>query len=284
MANTLTITVDNPDELLNAGAYGAGAVIRVQSSATEGGAYADLTGTGSTPTIPLAAATRIYNGFDPAGVSTTWYRTRYENAAASRVSDWTAPFPAVSTTAYASLADTRDYLDLPDTSADELVQELLVRASAVLDAKCGRTFYRYPAVSGTEIRTYDSDGYPRLRADIVSLTTVELADYSGGAYTALTSTDWVLRPDRPEPGWPYTSLALSDRGSRSSVPWGYRIWRLTGAYGFPAVPPLIETATLELAREMYWQGRGGRQVGLEFGRLPPLVEEAVRTYGHVLVA
>ena len=40
MPNQVKLTAENPDELLNAGAYGAGAVIRLQTAATETGAFA----------------------------------------------------------------------------------------------------------------------------------------------------------------------------------------------------------------------------------------------------
>jgi len=60
--NTLTITVENPDQVLNAGLYGAGAVVRVQTGATKTGVFADVSGAGSTPTIPVVTATRSYTG------------------------------------------------------------------------------------------------------------------------------------------------------------------------------------------------------------------------------
>ena len=63
MANTLKIPVENADELLLAGVYGAGALIRIQSSTTEDGSFANLTGTGSTPTIALVAGTFIAVNF-----------------------------------------------------------------------------------------------------------------------------------------------------------------------------------------------------------------------------
>ena len=92
MAIKVEIEVEDPDALLNAGMYGAGAVIRLQWSATAAGSYADVSGTGSTPTIALVTLTDSYTGYDPVGTSSTWYRTRYENAGATRLSDWSAVF------------------------------------------------------------------------------------------------------------------------------------------------------------------------------------------------
>ena len=86
MPNLVRVLVENPDELLNAGAYGAGAVVRVQTSATQAGTYADVSGTGSTPTLALVTLIRAYTGYDPNGTVSSWYRTRYENAGATRLS------------------------------------------------------------------------------------------------------------------------------------------------------------------------------------------------------
>lgn len=80
-------------KLLNAGMYDTGALIRIQSSDAPNGTYANLAGTGSTPTIALVSGTETYEGFDPAGTSATYYRARFENAAATRVSDWKTAVP-----------------------------------------------------------------------------------------------------------------------------------------------------------------------------------------------
>lgn len=90
---TLPITTPSATVLLT-GIYGAGAVLRVQSSASETGTFADLTGVGSTPTIAIVTGTEAYTAQDPDGGSTRWYRSRIENSDASRVSDWSFVRPA----------------------------------------------------------------------------------------------------------------------------------------------------------------------------------------------
>lgn len=86
MPNILTLTASNPDQLLNAGAYGAGAVIQVQSAALAAGPFTD------DGTVPIVTAVTSYTYYDTDGTSSTWYRTRYENAAESIVSDWSSAF------------------------------------------------------------------------------------------------------------------------------------------------------------------------------------------------
>ncbi len=120
MPNILTITVDDSANLLNAGAYGAGAVIRVQTSATEAGVYGDLSGTGSTPTIAIVSGTSSYTGYDPSGTATSWYRTRYENSGATRVSDWTTAFQAGGSSAgYSNLQLLRRMVGDPGDAAHD---------------------------------------------------------------------------------------------------------------------------------------------------------------------
>lgn len=94
MANTLPLKLPqsvNAAKLLNAGMYGAAAVIRTQSSTTETGTFVDISGTGSTPTITILAGTETYDAYDPNGTSSTWYRSRFENVGGTRLSDWSAP-------------------------------------------------------------------------------------------------------------------------------------------------------------------------------------------------
>src|SRR3989304_2518318 len=91
MANAirLTLPVRTPSAtVLLAGVYGAGAGVRVQSSSSETGTFADLSGTGSTPTIPIVSGTETYTAADPGGTSASWYRARLEDSGATRVSDW----------------------------------------------------------------------------------------------------------------------------------------------------------------------------------------------------
>ena len=89
MANKIKLTLPTlvpAADLLNTDMYGAGAVIRTQSSATETGTYADITG--STVTRAIVSGTETYSAYDPLGTSGSWYRTRIENSGATRVSDW----------------------------------------------------------------------------------------------------------------------------------------------------------------------------------------------------
>ncbi|OHC40462.1 MAG: hypothetical protein A2211_05095 [Rhodanobacter sp. RIFOXYA1_FULL_67_6] len=98
MANAILVKlpVRTPSAtVLLAGVYGTSAVLRVQSGASENGTFSDLTGTGSTPTIAIVSGTETYTAADPNGTSATWYRSRIENADASRLSDWSVSQPTL---------------------------------------------------------------------------------------------------------------------------------------------------------------------------------------------
>jgi hypothetical protein len=254
VANTLKISVENADELLLAGVYGAGALIRIQSSATEGGVYANLSGTGSTPTIALVAGTSIYTGQDPSGTSSTWYKTRFENAGGTLTSDYSAAFQVApeGSGLLASLHDLRQRLEIPytDTEQDENLIEWLTQATAFIHTYTGRRFTPDGAT------TYTADGHDAVRGGrcllfpkgIRSLTMLEVADQTGGDFTEVESGHYFLRPSEAArtPGWPFTQVWLSDVGSAFFAP-GYANVRLTGAFGWAAIPADISAIALNLA-------------------------------------
>lgn len=253
MPNILTITVETPDDVLNAGAYGAGALVRLQTAATEAGAYADVTGTGSTPTIAIVAATRSYTGFDPNGTVSSWYRTRYENVGGTRVSDWSSSFQVApeGSGLICALWDVKQALGRAssDTSADEDILERIRDVTDEIQSYCGRWFVRQPA-SGTSTFLLDVPYATRelwVPVGIASLTTLEVASESqpesGGTYTTVPAADWMLRPTETmrTTGFPATRICIRDNatGSVAYFPPGYNIVRGTGARGFASVPPSV---------------------------------------------
>ena len=249
MPNQLYLTVEAPDEIRNAGAYDTGALMRVQSSTTEAGAFADLTGTGSTPTIAIVAATRSYVAYDPNGTGSTWYRTRYENAAATRLSDWTAAFQAGGETGglICSVYDVEQALGGTLSANDrELVLDYIRQVTVSIEGYCGRWFVPRP-LSGTATYRYTTRGGRRLRLPkgIRSVTTLNVATQdqpsTGGTYSAVASTDFVLEPSEAErdAGWPATSIVLlSTSGSQfySAINGA----EVIGGHGWAAVPHDIQ--------------------------------------------
>lgn len=238
MAAKLTIDLDAPADALSG--YSAGAILRVQSSATEGGVYANLT------TIPIVATTFSYEYWDNAGDTTTWYRWRIENAGATETGEWSDPFqgqdPAVDTHPSGSYADLDDLLlTVRQTVTDQRwlarARRVLVETTRDLIREVGYSHFR----SGTETRYYHGDATGRLHIHegIVSLATAEIQLSTGSTWTTLDAGDYFLegRPNESylRPGEPYFHLVLEADAAHTSFPKVRRGVRLTGVFGWPAV-------------------------------------------------
>lgn len=271
MANILTVAVDGSTELLNAGAYGTGALIRIQSSATETGTYANLAGVGSTPTIALVAGTRIHTGYDPAGTSSTWYRTRFESSDALRLSDWSAVFQVGSKEAglICSLDDVTNRLAGTASANDrELLLEFIRQTGREFQNWTGRLFVRDP-LSGTETMTFDALGraispdrrtfhFPK---GLATVTQLRVKDGTDGTFAIVPASDWFLRPvaEARDIGWPATRIEMTDRPSaantRSTFHAGYGTIEIIGARGFDTVPPDV-AGIAENAVIRRWTAKG----------------------------
>lgn len=274
MPNIVKVNVEQSTEILNAGAYAAGALVRLQWSATELGAYVDVSGTGSTPTILIVAGTRNYTGYDPAGTVSTWYRTRYENAGGTRLSDWSAAFQVGGETGgqLCSLYDVKQRLGRTetDTTMDELILEFIGRVSEGIMGYTGRRFARYPQ-SGTTTFLFDVSMYTKtiwVPHGIAEMSQLEAATATGGAYAVVSTADWFLDPPSTERdyGWPALRITLSDRqtGSVGYFYPGKRTVRATMAEGWAAVPgDIAGIAEDEVIRR--YQGRGQGYTAAESG-------------------
>jgi hypothetical protein len=272
VAIPLTIEVENPDELLNAGLYGAGAVIRIQSSATETGAYADVSGTGSTPTKAIVAATRSYTGYDPNGTSSTWYRVRYESSNATRVSDWTAVFQAGDETAglLCSLYDVQQELG-GGTSAneDELILEKIRQVSRQIENYCGRWFAPRP-LSGTATYRFHSEAGNVLHIPrgIRSITSLGIASEdqpdTGGTYVVSASADYYIDPpsgERTDPSDPGFWVRLGWNRSSYFYDAAFGV-EITGAFGWASVPYDIQGVATRASIRRYLGKGGGATVAV----------------------
>lgn len=245
MPNTLTITVEEPDKILNLGAYGAGALIRLQTATTETGTYADVTGTGSTPTTLVVTLVRSYDAYDPNGAVSSWYRTRFENAGGTRLSDWSTAFQVApeGSGLICSLWDVKQDLGETGTTNDELILEKIRQVGSEIMSKTGRLFTRTPA-SGTTTYLFDVECTGTVLSvpkGIASATALAVASSTqpetAGTYTTVPTTEWWLRPTYPNRtyGWPATSIVISDLSGYRFYK-GYNTVQVTMALGFDAVP------------------------------------------------
>ncbi len=251
MSNLLRIPIDNPDDIL--AVYGAGAKVRLETSTTGGGA-----GFSEVSTQTVVTGTTIYPFVHAGGATGDWYRHRFSIAAPAVAADYSAYSDEYQGGVLAAYADLDDFLAgfegaTPAASRTSRILDVLDQASEMLTAEIGWDFFRHPAVSGTEVRVFNSAGGSVLHvhSGIVSLSLVEIAQGSDLAYTSLAAADWYLEPLAPEPGEPYDHLHLAEGGAYSAFPTGQRRVRLTGAFGYAAVPGVLRTGTVALARQLY---------------------------------
>ena len=277
MPNIITITSEDPEEILNAGAYAAGALIRLQWSATQAGAFADVSGTGSTPTIPVVAATRSYTGYDPNGIVSSWYRTRYENAGATRLSDWTPAFQVGDETAglLCSVYDVWQEVGSGPMSANdgELILEKIRQVSVAIENYIGQWLAPRPtdpASTTTLLFDVPWTSYYASRSlllsrgsritgirtlSALSTATIDQPDV-GGVYTAATLSEVLIRP------WPSTDepglrLELVRTSSSLFYP-GRNTVTATGSFGYASVPADIQGVAIRAAaRRFIGKGAGG---------------------------
>jgi hypothetical protein len=168
---------------------------------------------------------------------------------------------------YSTLGEIKARLGIPstDTGEDALLTELQAEASAYVEAFTGRVF---APLSQTVFVQDGNDAlldgrlmlFPR---GIISLSQLEIAPYTGGAFRTIPAGNYFLRPTGPDlmPGWPYTELWMTDIPTPDN-PYprffrGFDNVRLTGQFGWPATPPDIDdlVATLTVAA---WRARGQR--------------------------
>jgi hypothetical protein len=163
----LEIVVAETAELLAGGAYGPGALLRWESSATIGGSYVEG------GTVALVADVALYDVWDPAGTAgVTWYRWRLSDAGATTFGAYSAPLQEADHDVYLSSAQFRAFFPSSNLT-DEALQVLLDAAAEAIDKEAGplgdvvqRTravgplvmLARVPSLIVSVVETYDHIG------------------------------------------------------------------------------------------------------------------------------
>jgi len=264
----LRVNVDNPGDKITE--FGAGAKLYwARDTASPVGTFTSASGN-----VTLVATQTQYEIIDTTGAPGHYYRTRIGNTGGTLFDDWSPVFQAGAPDTYATVDALRELLRLPDDSRDNQLADLLRQVTAKINGPppygLGFDFFRLPAVTGTEIRTYDGDNrsWLQVKEGIVSLTTAEIAPTTGSSYSALAAADWVLRSP-VQAGGPYLAVELTGVGAYTRIWSGYNIIRLTGVFGYASIPDDIVRATLSWAADLYRLGAGGGSplsaTGEEFG-------------------
>lgn len=253
------IWLSDPASVLAAGAFDAGALIRLERSDDAGDTYAEIT------TIPVVATTVQYQYWDADGDETSLYQWRVSDAGDTIQSPYSAPFagtnPAASVlpASYATLAKLLSLWETsPPSDPDRLVRlgSILGNAATEINKELRRDYFRHPT-TGTATWTVDTNRRTDLlhqHGGIVSASLVEITT-DGTTYTELESTDWVLRGSNPRSeatldGEPWFHVVLNPHGSLRQFPIGLAAVRLTGANGWDAPPTDLVEANAQRARQV----------------------------------
>lgn len=172
---------------------------------------------------------------------------------------------------YVSSAELKATLNMTgETFADADIALALTAASRGIDNLCGRRFY--DDNDATSIRYYDPDDPCAVRIDdLVTLTSLETDPAGDGTFpdTWTLNSDFLLGPlNAVADGRPWTEIRVHPRSSFRLPCWP-RAVRVTGQFGWAAVPDEIKEATMVLASKLMRRAReapfGVVVVGLEQG-------------------
>jgi len=193
-------------------------------------------------------------------------------------------------TTYASVSSLKARVGITDAVDDTVLGAVLEAVSRGIDNYCGRIFYLTAAAT---VRTYTplhSDTV--LIDDCVALTAVVTdADGDRTYEDTWTATDYDLLPENASTdGKPYTEIAVTPDGDYS-FPVGIRKGlKLTGTWGWPAVPdPVNEACLIQAARVFKRKDTpfgisGSPEMGqMRIGRLDPDVLWLLEPYRFVAV-
>lgn len=154
------------------------------------------------------------------------------------------------TNGYCALADVKAALRITDSVDDSLLEMAVESASRLIDGYAYRYFYN----AGSATRDFVAeDSYLTIIDDLISLTELKTTDEIGSEYVTWSPADYQLRPVNGKMDGlsvPYTSILSTDDllfnklGEQALV-------RVTGVWGWAAVPIAIKQATIIQASRIY---------------------------------
>jgi hypothetical protein len=216
----------------------------------------------------------------------TWSGLWVGTGAASGTDLKVVTVESVSRLPYCSLDDVKlARRGMPD-ALDELVEALIPRASAAIDAHVGRRFNLDATASD---RWFPIVSHPEVLIDDLAAAPVQaaLVDQDGADSTTLTPlTDLILMPRNRQADEPITSIRFV-----STVGWDCEL-RLRGLWGWPAVPAPVREATIVTVVDWLKDGQGltPQTANLlepgapPFRGLPQKARDLLRPYRRYLVA
>lgn len=156
------------------------------------------------------------------------------------------------TNAYTTLNTVKAALRITDNVDDTLIENAINTASRMIDGYCQREFYN----AGTAARVFAAS--EELYVDIDDLAgtaiTLQTDDQADGAFDITWSTsDYQLEPLNGKlagQAWAFTRIRAADN-YLFPVENGLALVKVTGVWGWPAVPQAIEYATIMQSQRLF---------------------------------
>lgn len=156
------------------------------------------------------------------------------------------------TNAYTTLQTVKAALRITDNVDDTLIENAINTASRMVDGYCQREFYN----AGTAARVFAASD--ELYVDIDDLAgtaiTLQTDDQANGAFDITwTPSDYQLEPLNGKlagQAWAYTRIRAAEN-YLFPVENGLALVKVTGVWGWPAVPQAIEYATIMQSQRLF---------------------------------
>lgn len=143
-----------------------------------------------------------------------------------------------------------------ETFADDDIDRAISAASRAIDNITGRRFWRDP--DATQVRYYTPTNAARIWIDdLETLTALAIDDDDDDTYSqAWTTSDYALEPvNAAADGWPYTSIRVRQRRTSFYFPCWEQSVKVTGRFGWAAIPAEVEQATTIITAKMLKRAR-----------------------------
>jgi hypothetical protein len=154
------------------------------------------------------------------------------------------------TNGYATLIEVKNSLRITDGIDDSMLELAIESASRMIDGYTARTFSN----AGSAVRNFAAtDDLNLIIDDAISISEVASTDEIGDTYTVWKVTDYQLEPVNSRSDglyMPYTGIrAINDYAW--PVVDQQALCRITGVWGWPAVPTAIKQATIIQASRLF---------------------------------
>lgn len=164
------------------------------------------------------------------------------------------------TNGYCTLAELKASLAISDSIDDTPLEAAITAASRLIDGYTERFFYA-DGTSGVPVVRYYSpiNAYEVNVDDFTSITELAIDDNNDGTYeTIWASTNYIIEPkNNPRKGWPYNRIIARNSffypfSTYNIYPFTYpQSMRVTGVWGWSAVPSEVNMATLIQASRLF---------------------------------